>query len=76
MRGFMKTRIAKGCLAAVVAWVIGVELVGWWCLDVSALGGESFWPIVLCGVTPFSIIAGASAGYLARSGWFGKRDRS
>lgn len=66
----------KGLLAMMFVWVIGVELVAWWCLDMSALGGMEFWPVVLWGVTPFSMLAGALVGCLVRTERFGKRGNS
>jgi hypothetical protein len=63
----MKTGMAKGILAMMFVWVIGVELVAWWCLDMSALCGTEFWPVVMWGVTPVSMLAGASVGALVRS---------
>lgn len=72
----MKTGMAKGLLATVFVWVIGVELVAWWCLDMSELGGKEFWPVVLWAVTPCSILAGTFVGCLVRSGRLGKRGHS
>jgi hypothetical protein len=54
--------MARGILAAAFIWVIGVEIVAWWCIDVSTLGGEAFWPDVVWGVTPVSILAGVLIG--------------
>jgi hypothetical protein len=67
--------MTKGLLAAAVAWVIGVEIVAWWCLSVSALGGAGFWPAVLELVTPCSVLVGVMVGRLAQLGWFSGRRR-
>ncbi|MBN3754682.1 hypothetical protein G3N95_17150 [Paraburkholderia sp. Tr-20389] len=72
----MKSRMAKGLLTTIFIWVVGVELVAWWCLDMSALGGKEFWPVVLWGVTPLSIAVGTFVGRNLRSGWLRKRERS
>ncbi|WP_087736545.1 hypothetical protein [Paraburkholderia piptadeniae] len=64
--------MARGILAAAFIWVIGVEMVAWWCIDVSALGGEAFLPDVVWGVTPVSILAGVLIG---RAGGRGRLDR-
>ncbi|MEP9322407.1 hypothetical protein PPMP20_04595 [Paraburkholderia phymatum] len=69
----MKTSMAKGLLTTIFGWVIGVELVAWWCLDMSALGGEEFWPVVLWGVTPLSIVLGVLVGRNLRSSWFRRK---
>ena len=66
----MKICMTKGLLVAAVAWVIGVEIVAWWCLSVSALGGPGFWPAVLELVTPCSLLVGVVVGRLAQLGWF------
>lgn len=66
--------MAKGILAAVFIWVMGVEIVAWWCLDMSVLGGESFWTFVLWCVTPASILAGIMIGRAANRARLDRRE--
>jgi hypothetical protein len=54
--------MARGILAAAFIWVIGVEIVAWWRIDVSVLGGDACWPHVVWGVTLVSILAGILVG--------------